>query len=90
MAVGNRRVASAVDATTLVVPLWPAISVAGGLFTFLIGVVVWVLTTFERRHDAIARAAEVETRVANLESNIHQIGENVSYIRGWLEKGGMP
>jgi hypothetical protein len=73
------------DATTLVIPLWPAMVAGGGILTALIGVITWVFATFERKTDADQKHAVVDARVTNQEKILNEVAQNVSYIRGRIE-----
>lgn len=73
------------DATTLVVPLWVAITSFGGLITGLAVLVGWIFATFERKEDAKERHDVLDKRVSIVEETISRMSENVAYIRGILE-----
>jgi hypothetical protein len=73
------------DATTLVVPLWAAMTAGGGVLASLIGIVAWAFMTFEQKADAIERHKAMDTRVQSVEATLGRIAENVAYIRGILE-----
>lgn len=76
------------DASALVVPLWPAISISTAILCTLIGVVVWVLSVFERKVDAAARESAFETHISKVEAAMdHRVsrleltmGERVSKL----------
>jgi hypothetical protein len=73
------------DATSLVVPLWGAILAGFTGITTIIGTVVWVYATFERKADADQRHDSLTKRVSVQEQLLSKVAQDVSYIRGRLE-----
>jgi hypothetical protein len=74
-----------VDASTLQVPLWAALTTGAGILTAGIGTIVWVFVNFERKIDAKERHDALEKRIAAQEAFTGRIIADVAYIRGRLE-----
>lgn len=76
---------SAIEAARLTIPLLPSLGVAFTMFASLAGIIVWALTTFERRPDAKDKHRAHEERFAAIEPVFLKVRDDVSYIRGRLE-----
>lgn len=70
------------NASNLVVPLWGAISVSCAALVGIAGGLAWIFATFSLKRDS----DYLELRVKSLEANSIQVGRDVSFIRGLLER----
>lgn len=95
------------ETTTIAVPLWTAVVAACSVLGSAIGGTIWVMQTFQTKHDArndrvelqeridqveeeaIERSRQVETKIEKVGHAVNKIGQDVSYIRGQLEKDGL-
>jgi hypothetical protein len=96
------------EASSLVVPLWPAVVAALSVIGSAIGGTIWVMQTFQTKHDAARdreslqslieegdsevkdREQGFEKRVAKMEDLVGKVAQDVSFIRGRLERGHKP
>ena len=69
------------DATTLSLPLFTALSCVGAIATL----VIWIYSTFERKEDAKDRHDILQEKVVAQENLLREVSQNVSFIRGKLE-----
>ncbi len=70
------------DATTISVPILTVVSCVGSVCTVL----AWAYTTFDRKDDAKTRHTDLQERVLTQDKLLREIANDVSFIRGKLEK----
>ena len=80
------------DAATLSIPLWSAVTAGSVVLGTLAGAIAWAFSTFERKEDALSKEGTLEGKVEALEKQsneqwtvLRKVSADVSYIRGRLE-----
>lgn len=80
------------DAASLSVPLWSAVTAGGVMLGMLAAAIAWAFSTFERKEDATCKEETLEGKVESLEKQsneqwtvLRKVSSDVSYIRGRLE-----
>jgi len=58
------------DATTLVVPLWSAVSAAAVLIGYVVGVTLWVYAMFQTKEDAKEESAGLRNEIMRLDADL--------------------
>lgn len=74
------------DVSQLTLPIQGVVSIIGTIVSATISSLLWAVRHFETKADADEKAEDSKEKIKELQDKLIEIGNDVAFIRGRLEK----